>query len=162
MAVVQVGKKHVDDALIQEEGIRALLNLIFPTLAKVLVGDIGVLQVILFGMKRHPQAANVQRAPGCAANENIVDETKRNAERLKESDGIAQVIAAMQAHPENEDVQLYSCWTLHKMCEWAEYRPLIFAADGADTIATVIEKSSDNPRVREASQYAMQRLAKRD
>jgi hypothetical protein len=47
MTVVQVVMKHVDDALIQEERIQALLNLAYTTLAKVRVGDIGGLQVIL-------------------------------------------------------------------------------------------------------------------
>jgi hypothetical protein len=111
-------------------------------------------------MKKHPQATNVQMA-GCGAIANILHETKRSAERLKESDGIAEVITAMKAHPENEDVQFYSCRALLNMCQWAEYRPLIFAAGGAVTIATVMEKFSDNPRVREASQDAMQTLVKR-
>jgi hypothetical protein len=156
MAVVQIVKKYVDDALIQEEGIRALLNCTNPTLAKVLVGDIGGVEVILAGMKRHPQAENVQRM-GCGTIGNLC-ETKRNASRFEESDGIAQVIAAMKAHPENEDVQVYGCVALENMCEWAEYRPLIFAAGGAVTIATVMEKFSDNPSVRQSSQDAMQAL----
>jgi hypothetical protein len=161
MAVVQVLKKHMDHVLIQEEGIRALWNFTYPTLAKVLVGDIGGMEVILTGMKRYPEYANVQRA-GCGAIANLLWETKRNAERFEASDGIAHVIAAMKDHPDNEDVQVNGCGALFNMCEWAEYRPLIFAAGGAVTIATVMEKYSDNPRVREASQNAMQTLVKRD
>jgi hypothetical protein len=54
MAVVQVVNKHLDDAPIQEEGFRALWEFTTPTLAKVLVGDVGGVEVILAGMKRHP------------------------------------------------------------------------------------------------------------
>jgi hypothetical protein len=161
IVVVQVLKKKVDDARIQEEGIRALWNFAHPTLAKMLVGDIGGVEVILTGMKRHPEYENLQRA-ACGAIKNILDQTKRNAEPFKESDGIAQVIAAMKAHPENEDVQLYGCTALLHMSQLEEYRPLIFAAGGAVTIATVMEKYSDNPSVRETSQKAMQTLVKRD
>jgi hypothetical protein len=161
MAVVQVLKKHMDHVLIQEEGIRALWNFTYPTLAKVLVGDIGGVEVILTGMKRYPEYEFVQRA-GCGAIANLLWETKLNAESFEASDGIAQVIAAMKNHPDNEDVQVNGCGALFNMCEWAEYRPLIFAAGGAVTIATVMEKYSNNPRVREASQNAMQTLVKRD
>jgi hypothetical protein len=48
------------------------------------------------------------------------------------------------------------------MSQLEVYRPLIFAAGGAVTIATVMEKYSDNPSVRETSQKAMQTLVKRD
>jgi hypothetical protein len=163
MPVVQVLKKHVDHVLIQVGGIRALGNFVCanPTLAKALVGDIGGVEVILTGMKKYPEYASLQRA-GCGALSNLLRETKRNAERIEASDGIAQVFAAMKDHPDNEDVQAFGCSALFNMCEWAEYRPLIFAAGGAVTIATVMEKYSDNPRVREISQYAMERLVKRD
>jgi hypothetical protein len=161
MAIVQVLKKQVDAVLIQEEGIRALCNCTYPALAEVLVGDIGGLEVILAGMRKHPKNINIQGA-GCGAIANLLHETKRNAERLKESDGIASVISAMKAHPENEIVQSSSCGALVNMCEWAEYRPLVLAAGGAVTIANVMEKYSDTPRVFEVSQDAMQRLVKRD
>jgi hypothetical protein len=161
VAVVQVVKKHVDDPLIQEEGIRALSNFTHSALAKVLVGDIGGVEVVLAGMKRHPQAENVQWV-GCGAIANMLHETKRDAARVEESDGIAQAIAAMKAHPEDEDVQFHGCGALEIVCEWAECRPLIFAAGGAVTIATVMEKFSDNPRVRRFSQDAMQASVKRD
>ena len=162
MAVVQAVKMRVDDALIQEEGIRAIWNLSYQMPAKVLVGDIGGVEVILAGMKRHPEDVRLQRV-GCGAIANLSDNTKRNAERFEESDGIAAVIAAMEVHdPENEDVQLYSCVVLKHLCEWAEYRPLIVAAGGAATIAYAMKEYSDNPRVREAAQDAMQELVKRD
>jgi hypothetical protein len=162
MAIVQVLKKNLKDVLIQEKGIKALGNFTaYSTLAEVLVGDIGGVEVILTGMKTHPHNARLQRA-GCAAIANLLSETKRNATRFEESDGIAQVIAAMKAHPDDDNLQYYGCDALFNMCEWAEYRPLIFAAGGAVTIATVIEKYSDHPRVRRASQKAMQRLVKTD
>jgi hypothetical protein len=63
IVVVQVLKKKVDDARIQEEGIRALWNFAHPTLAKMLVGDIGGVEVILTGMKRHPECETLQRVP---------------------------------------------------------------------------------------------------
>jgi hypothetical protein len=161
MAVVQVLKKHVDDVQIQEEGIRAVRNFSYRTLAEVLVGDIGGVEVILTGMKTHPHYARLQRA-GCAAIANLLSETKRNATRFKESDGITQVIAAMKAHPDDDDMQLNGCDVLFHMCEREEYRALIFAAGGAVTIATVMEKYSGNPAVRMASQNAMQQLVKTD
>ena len=160
-AVVQVVKKHVDDALIQEEGIGALLNFTFSTLAQVLVGDIGGVEVILAGMKRHPDNANIQWW-GCGAIGNLLYETKRNAERLEESDGIAAVIAAMKVHPNNEEVQCNSCYAIWRMCEWAEYRHLIVAAGGLVTIAKAMEKYIGNPRVREESRRALQSLTKSD
>jgi hypothetical protein len=151
----------VDGILLHEEGIRALENCTHPALARVLVGDIGGVEVILAGMRKHPTYTNVQQV-GCGAIANLLFETKRNAERFQESDGIAAVISAMKAHPENEDVQLGSCGALLSICEWAEYRPLIVAAGGAVAIDTVMEKYGDNPRVREMSQDAMQKLVKRD
>ena len=161
IVVVQVVKKHVDDALIQEEGIGALLNFTFSTLAQVLVGDIGGVEVILAGMKRHPDNANIQWW-GCGAIGNLLYETKRNAERLEESDGIAAVIAAMKVHPNNEEVQCNSCYAIWRMCEWAEYRHLIVAAGGLVTIAKAMEKYIGNPRVREESRRALQSLTKSD
>jgi hypothetical protein len=160
MIVVQVVKNHVDDALIQEEGIRALCNFTYPTVTRVLVGYVGGVEVILAGMKRHPEGANIQQF-GCGAIGNLLYETKRTSERVVDADGIAQVIAAMKAHPENEGVQYNSCLALMKMCEWAEYRPLIVAAGGAVTIATAMEKYNDNPRVCQAAQDAMQELVNR-
>ena len=158
MAVVQAVKKHVDDALIQEEGIGALCNFTsFSTLTEVLVGDVGGVEVILAGMKRHPENVFIQQ-DGCGAIGNLLYGTKRNAERLEESGGIAVVVAAMKAHPENENVQSYSCDALFNMCQWAEYRPLIIAAGGAVTIATAMEKYIGNPRVHKESRRAMQQL----
>jgi hypothetical protein len=54
MAIVQVLKKNLEDVLIQEEGIEALGNFGYATLGKVLVGDIGGVEVILTGMRQHP------------------------------------------------------------------------------------------------------------
>jgi hypothetical protein len=161
MAVVHAAKKHVDNAPIQEQGILALCNLTGPTLAQELVGDVGGVEVIVDGMKRHPEVARIQSL-GCAAIGNILHATKRNAERVEESDGIAQVIAAMKAHAEDEDVQYESCYALLRMCEWAEYRRLIIAAGGATTIAYVMKEYSHNYKVRYVSHRVMQKLVDSD
>jgi hypothetical protein len=162
MAIVQGLKKNLDHVLIQEEGIRVLWNFsAYTTPGMVLVGDIGGVEVILAGMRQHPDATSVQNI-GCCAIENLLEESKPNAARFEESDGIAQVIAAMNAHPDDGDVQRNGCDVLLNMSEWAEYRPLICAAGGAVTIATVMEKYSDHPGVRKASQNAMQQLVKTD
>jgi hypothetical protein len=163
MAIVQVLKKNPEDAHIQEKGIRALGCFTYSNFnpAKVLVGDIGGMEVILGGMRRHPGAVSLQRC-GCGAISNILCGTKHNATLFEESGGIVLVIAAMKAHPHEEYVQCYGCVVLFYMSEWAEYRALIFAAGGAVTIATVMEKYSGNPAVRMASQNAMQQLVKTD
>jgi hypothetical protein len=174
MAIVQVLKKKLEDDLIQEKGIQALYIFTDSTPGKLLVGDIGGVDAILAGMKQHPEAINVQTW-GCDAIANLLKNTKPNAARFAESDGITQVIAAMKAHPDDAHVQWHGCLALFYLSEWAEYRPLIFAAGGAVTIATVMEKYSDHPRgvregshdgvqnlLREASQNAMQKLMERD
>jgi hypothetical protein len=70
----------------------------------------------------------------------------------------SQVIAAIEAHREDEDVQLQGCLALKNMCQWPEYWPLIVAAGGAARIADAMKKYSGNPRVREATQDAMRKL----
>ena len=157
MAVVQVVKKYLDDALLPTVGFTALRNFTSFPLTEVLFGDIGAVKVIVAGMKRHPEVAKIQEC-GCAAIGHLLYETKCNAERLEESDGIAAVIAAMKVHPEDEGVQYAGCNALWIMCEWAEYRPLIIAAGGAVTIAKVMEKYIGYPQVRDISLGAMRRL----
>jgi hypothetical protein len=157
MAVVHAVKKHVDHGPIQREGIRALCNFTRSPLSRVLVGDVGGVKVILAGMRRHPKNETIQ-ALGCGAIANLLIGTKRNAERFEESDGIAAVIAAMKAHAEDEDVQYNSCYALLRMCEWAEYRPLIIAAGGAATIAHAMKEYIGSPRVHVISHRAMQKL----
>jgi hypothetical protein len=91
-----------------------------------------------------------------------LDETKPNAARFAESDGIALVIAAMKAHPDDVDAQMHGCDVLCNMGEWAEYRPLICAAGGAVAIAKVNLKYKDNPRVHETSRLAILKLMESD
>jgi hypothetical protein len=162
MAVVHAVKNYVDDALIQEQGIRALCNLTAgPTLAQELVGDVGGVEVIVAGIKRHPEVARIQHL-GCVAIGHLTFQTERNAERFEESDGIAAVIAAMKAHPENGDVQHESCYVLLRMCEWMEHGRLIIAAGGAATIACVMKECSHNYKVRRISHRVMQKLVDSD
>jgi hypothetical protein len=164
MAAVQVLKKHVDFRELQKRGIQApppwtCSCRFLPT--KVIVGDMGGVEVILAGMRRHPKCASLQRT-GCGAVASLLCKTKRNAERLvPEADGIAQqVIAAMKAHPENGDVQHCSCVALWNVCERADWhRPLIVVTSGAAAIACAMKERSDNPQVREAAQHAIRKLA---
>jgi hypothetical protein len=159
-AVFQVLQKHTGCLEIQAQGMRALGNFSRFVLTKKILGDIGCVEVILDNMNKHPESETIQLY-GCFGIGNFVRGVNDIAERVKKYGGIALVIAAMKAYPDNEKLQECGCRALLNMSEWEEYRPLIVEAGGASAIASTMEKYRDHPKLREGAYNAMEKLTKR-
>eukprot|EP01105_Mastigella_eilhardi_P023238 TRINITY_DN5825_c0_g1_i1.p1 TRINITY_DN5825_c0_g1~~TRINITY_DN5825_c0_g1_i1.p1 ORF type:complete len:887 (+),score=205.56 TRINITY_DN5825_c0_g1_i1:53-2662(+) len=134
-AVLCAMKNHRSAAAVQEQGCRALLNLITSCAEnRAKAGERGAIESVVAGMTAHPSNADVQYY-GCEALRAAVSGSRDNQRRVADAGGLAAAIDALRGHPEDPELQESACGALWSAVAGAPAGKTAAAAAGAAAAA---------------------------
>jgi hypothetical protein len=163
-SIVGALKKWFGCPEIQAEGFRALHNTAISDGAFVdAVIKIGVIEVILLGMRNFPDHQNVQIS-GCGVLYALCYKGQAIVEKFViEYNGIASIVSAMKRFPKKSLLQKWACGILGIISEIDTLCNKIVESGGLETLVTAIQNHKDESRpysadIQKKARLAMKRL----
>lgn len=125
-AVVTVMVKHPDCCVLQELGIVVLTNATRDNPAiKAAVERVNGVEAILSAMKKFPSSRQIQ-GTGVGALLNLSDNFANGKQFIRDLHGVPFILNLMKEFSDDEEVMVWSCKMLKKLCRSEELRePLI-------------------------------------
>ncbi len=134
--VLPVAARH--DASAQQSVCVALRDLASNDENRSAIMSAGGAEIVVSGMRRHTDAADVQ-GDSCVALRCLI-KTSSDALAVARVGGIDAVVHAMRRHPDSVDVQGAGCAALWSLCEAVDNAPAVLHTGGLDVVATAMER----------------------
>jgi len=158
-SVVSAMQGHGGSAAVQEQGCRALTNLMFGSDArKQAVADAGGAASIVSAMRSHRGSLAVQEE-GCRALATLVRGSNARQQVVVDAGGVDSIVSAMQSHGGSAAVQEEGCRALATLVRGSNARQqVVVDAGGVDSIVSAMQSHGGSAAVQEEGCAALTNL----
>ena len=146
---------HLDDVVVQENAIQALMTLSEHPNNRPLLVEAGTIAAVLKAMQAHTSSSEIQ-SEGCATLSNLASDDDDSDVKVKivSEKALDTIVMAMVLHGDNEEIQERAVVLLRKLCIKENLQSMVVA--NISPVITVASETLTPSRIEETSYIVAQ------